>query len=148
MEVIEPFTCSVIIKAPAAKMWQVLTETEYIKQWMSEEEIEISASWQTGSEVIIKGTNHWVYFENNGTVLESVPNSILRYTHLSSLSNLPALPKHFTEQEFRLQQTGMQTELKLKLSNFPTESIYKHLAFYWPPTLNIIKALAEKETPA
>lgn len=31
----------------------------------------------------------------------------------------------------------------LSLSNFPTESIYKHLAFYWDITLELLKKLIE-----
>jgi hypothetical protein len=40
-----------------------------------------------------------------------------------------------------------QTRLTVTVSNFPTETIYKHLAFYWNVTPVILKRMIEKEVP-
>jgi hypothetical protein len=117
-----------------------------MKKWMlDEEEIEILADWKPGSPIVIKGTLHGVDFENTGIILENIPGKILRYTHLSSISELPDQPENYTVLEFKLTQVENKVELELTLNNFPTESIYKHLVLYWNPTLEIFKKFVEEQ---
>ncbi|MCB0126312.1 MAG: hypothetical protein KDE58_28840 [Caldilineaceae bacterium] len=71
------------------------------------------------------------------------PEQVVQYTHLSSLSELPDQPESYTSLEFRLAPVGPQTALTLTLRNFPTEAIYKHLAFYWNVALEIVKKRLE-----
>lgn len=47
--------------------------------------------------------------------------------------------------EFSLQPVQDLTILTLTVSNFPTESIYKHLAFYWNVTLEVLKRKMENK---
>lgn len=116
-----------------------------MKQWMSEDPIEITSTWKIGEQVVIKGHIHEVHFENTGKVLQFDPCHVLSYEHLSSLSKLPDEPASYTRIEFKLQALSNQTLLDLKLSNFPTESIYKHLKFYWDTTAGILKKFIEEQ---
>jgi uncharacterized protein YndB with AHSA1/START domain len=134
---------TVHINAPASKVWNALTNPELMKTWMSETEINILTDWKVGSPIVIRGNLHGINFENNGTVLQYELEKILQYTHLSSLSRLPDKPENFSLLEFRLTPMENQTALTITVSNFPTESIYKHLAFYWSVTLEILKRLIE-----
>lgn len=138
------FTKTIAIEAPALKVWDALTDIGLMKQWMSDEEIEIATDWKVGSPVVIKATAHWVYSESRGEVLRFEPEKALAYTHLSTLSRLPDVPASYTVIEFVLNPTENQTRLTVTLSNFPTESIYKHLAFYWNTTLEMLKEYIEK----
>jgi len=95
--------------------------------------------------MVIHGSLHGIKFKNNGTVLQFEPEKILRYNHLSSLSRLPDKLENYSVVEFGLTPIENQTTLTLTLSNFPTENIYKHLAFYWNVTLEILKRLVEKQ---
>ncbi len=137
-------TIEVIVDAPVSTTWRVLTEPELMRQWMFEEPIEIITDWQVGGPILIKGHIHDIYFENTGKVLQFQPNECLRYEHLSSLSKLPHEPGSYTTLDFKLQAVKDQTLLKISLENFPTESIYKHLKFYWETTLGILKKFAEE----
>ena len=110
---------------------------------MSETPIEIITDWQIGSSFTIKGTLYKKQFQNNGTVLLFEPESLLRYTHLSSLSRLPDSAENYTVFDFRLTQSQGSTSLTLTINNFPTETIYKHLAFYWNVTLELLKRFIE-----
>lgn len=114
-----------------------------MRQWMSEMELEISTDWTVGGPISIKGTMYKKPFENSGTVLAIQPFQLLEYTHLSSLSRLPDVPESYTSIKFSLVPQGDRTELTLALSNFPDEVIYKHLAFYWNVTLELLKRFAE-----
>lgn len=138
-------TKTVNINAAASKVWETLTNPELMKKWMFETEIHITTNWKVGTPIVIRGNLNRKNFENNGTVLQFEPEKILRYSHLSSLSRLPDQPENYSVLEFRLASIENQTTLTLTLSNFPTESIYKHLAFYWNVTLEVLKRMIEED---
>jgi len=136
-------TKTVTINAPIAKVWDALTNPAIMKKWMSESEIEISTDWQVGSPFLIRGKLHGIKFENRGRVLQFEPEQVLEYSHLSSISRLPDKPENYSSVEFRLAPMENQTTLRVTLRNFPTESIYKHLVFYWNVTPEILKRMME-----
>jgi uncharacterized protein YndB with AHSA1/START domain len=140
------FSKAVRINAPTSKVWQVLTTPESMKKWMMPDiEIDIITDWKVGNPIIMHGTMNGKIFENQGTVLQFEPEKALQYSHLSSISRLPDWPESYTIMEFELQPNENQTTLTLTLRNFPTESIYKHLTFYWNVTLEILKKMIEEQ---
>ena len=128
-----------IIKADPAKVWKALTDPELIRQWISNEEIEILTTWEPGSPIILKGKLHGMDFENTGEVVAFEPEKLLHYTHKNSFSDLPDAPENYCHLIFSLTWEYGQTRLDLTIINFPTETIYKHLELYWRVTLNMIK---------
>ena len=141
------FNKTVNINAPTSQVWHILTTPELMKKWMISDgvEINISTNWKVGNPLVIRGNMNGKNFENNGTVFQFEPEKTLQYSHLSSLSRLPDQLKSYSMVEFRLQPMQDQTILTLTLSNFPTESIYKHLAFYWNVTLEVLKKMIENK---
>lgn len=138
------FSREVTIKAPAAEVWQTLTTPEVMNQWMMPDaKLEILTEWQVGGPIVIRGHMNGKEFENRGTVVQFEPDKALQYTHLSSISRLPDRPESYSLFAFSLKPSGNQTILGLTVRNFPNESIYKHLAFYWNVTLEIIKRRLE-----
>jgi uncharacterized protein YndB with AHSA1/START domain len=135
---------TVTINAPTSKIWEALTNPDLMKKWMSELEIEILTDWKVGNLVVIRGKLHGIKFENKGKVLQFEPEKILQYSHLSSLSRLPDKPENYSVFDFRLTPKEDLTLLTLTVSNFPTESIFKHLAFYWNVTLETFKRMIEE----
>src|SRR5690606_18047258 len=101
-------------------------------------QLQIITNWTAGSEIVIKG-NHNGYFENRGSVIKFTPPNTLAYNYLSSISHLPDSDNNRTMLLFDLIAIADKTRLKLTLRNFPTESILKHLDFYWSGTLTILK---------
>jgi uncharacterized protein YndB with AHSA1/START domain len=139
------FQYSVTIDAAPSLVWHFLTDIPSILTWIAEPElqVEISTSWLVGTPIITKGTHNGVTFENRGIILRFEPNSILQYSHLSSLARLPEKPESYTVIEFQLRPDGDKTDLTVSLRNFPTKSTYQHLNFYWHGTINIIKQVVE-----
>jgi len=76
--------------------------------------------------------------------LQYEPEKLLHYTHLSSLSQLPATPENFCQLGFCLTPTAQTTTLTLTIINFPTISIFKHLALYWRVALAGLKKQIEQ----
>lgn len=130
---------SITIAAPTSTVWESLTHPDLMRAWMGEPamKLEVHADWRIGGTVSIRGV-HTGRFENRGTVLAFEPESRLSYTHLSSVSRLPDEPGNHTVFEFRLTPLGAQTRLDFEAHTFPTDIIFRHLAFYWGGTLDAI----------
>jgi uncharacterized protein YndB with AHSA1/START domain len=140
---------TVLIHSTPSLVWKSLTEPALMKQWMgnSELEIDIQTNWQVNDAIIISGFHH-LKFENKGTILQFEPGKLLRYNILSSLSRLPEISENYTIFEFALSPIDNHTSLTLVITNFPTETIYRHLDFYWRTTIELIKNCVEKNAPS
>lgn len=130
---------SITIDAPVAIVWESLTRPELMRAWMGEPamKLEVNADWRIGGPVVVRGV-HTGRFENRGEVVVFEPESRLSYTHLSSVSRLSDQPENYTVFEFRLTPLDEQTRLDFEAHTFPTEVIFRHLAFYWGGTLEVI----------
>jgi uncharacterized protein YndB with AHSA1/START domain len=129
------------IYAPPAEVWRALTDLDQMKQWVAEPVmgVEIITDWKIESPIIVKGRHNNVDFENKGTVLRFEPHSILRYSHLSSISRLPDKAENYTIIEFRLAPAEENsTSLTVNVSNFPGESAFEHSQFYWRVTIVVL----------
>jgi uncharacterized protein YndB with AHSA1/START domain len=135
----------ILIKAMPSKVWANLTNPERMKQWMGEPgmKIDIITNWDVGKPIVVKGFHH-IGFENRGMVLQFEVNKILQYTHLSSISRLPDKNENYSVITFSLTSIESGTLLELKIDNFPTEAIFKHLDFYWRTTPEILKRVIER----
>lgn len=138
------FTTNVLIDATPNEVWSTLTETQRMKEWIAEPDmnIEVVTDWKLESTITIRGFHH-ANFENKGTILSFDKGKKLKYSHLSSLSRLPDRWENYSIIEFTLEPIADHTQLTLDISNFPTESIRKHLEFYWRSTIVLIKTKAE-----
>lgn len=140
----ETFTTTLAIHADPSKVWAMLTDFELMNQWMGEPEmnVKVSTNWKIESPIYIRGFHH-KNFENKGIILAYDVEKKLSYTHLSSLSRLADKPKNYTIIEFVLTPVDKATQLTINITNFPTDSIRKHLEFYWSTTISIIKEKVE-----
>ena len=134
----------ILINAPADKVWASLTDTRSMQTWMGAPEmgLEITTNWKVGAPILIRGFHH-AKFENRGIVLEYLPQSIVSYNFLSSISRLPDEEKNYSVLRFVLTPEEGLTNLSLTISSFPTETIYHHLNFYWNGTLAMLKKYIE-----
>ena len=134
----------ILIHAPINKVWKAITDVNIMTQWTGEPELEleIATTWKVGSSISIKGFHH-AHFENKGVVLEYLPEHSLSYNFLSSLSRLPDEEENYTIIRFVLAEERDATLLSVRLDNFPTETIERHLNFYWNATLGILKEVVE-----
>jgi len=142
------FTKEIIISATPSLVWQALTVSVQMAAWMAETPIEIRTTWQVGSPIIIQGPWYKTGFVNKGFALAYEPEQTLQYSHLSSLSHLPDEPASYTILSFRLVAKEGKTQLTFTATNFPTEVIYRHFAFYWNVALELLKKYVEQDAGA
>ncbi|SKD09090.1 Uncharacterized conserved protein YndB, AHSA1/START domain [Chitinophaga ginsengisegetis] len=134
----------IMINAPVAEVWNAITDIKLMTQWMGEAalDLRVVTTWEVGAPLVISGFHH-ARFENKGTVLEYSPDHAVSYDFLSSLSRLPDSKENYTVIRFALTPQEEHTLLTLTLTNFPTDTIYQHLSFYWNGTLGIMKKMIE-----
>ena len=147
MELTDPyiFEKTVEIDATTIEVWHALTNTTIMKEWMGSPEIKltIETDWQIGHPIIISGFHH-VPFQAKGIVLEFKSGSIISYSHLSSVSRLADEEINYSVLTFTLHSAADKTLLTLTITNFPTETIFQHLRFYWNVTLELFKRFVER----
>lgn len=140
----EIITKSTLINADIKAVWAALTVPGLMQQWMSETPVNIQTNWEIGGPFVITGDWYKKGFENKGMVLQYEPERRVSYSHLSSLSRLEDSVENYTILAFQLIPNGAATKVELTLSNFPTEAIYKHLAYYWSVALELLRKFVEK----
>lgn len=140
------FSTTITINSDTGKVWNTLTNTKLMKKWMGDPEmkIEVDTDWAINSPILISGFHH-IKFVNKGLILQYDKEKKLKYSHLSSVSRLPDITENYTVLEFVLIPLGKKTQLTLNIENFPTETIRKHLEFYWRTTVVMIKEAAEND---
>ncbi|MFA6262275.1 MAG: SRPBCC domain-containing protein [Bacteroidia bacterium] len=143
----EKFSASVTINSEPSNVWKTLTDIKLMSKWLGEPEmnIEVQTDWGINSPIYIRGFHH-INFENKGTILKYDKEKRLSFTHLSSVSSLADTKDNYTIIEFILTRIDKQTQLTVNIENFPTETIRKHLEFYWRTTVLTIKERTENET--
>jgi uncharacterized protein YndB with AHSA1/START domain len=139
-----PIVRTIEIDAAPRAVWDALTNVGSMTRWMAEPDVgvEVITDWVVGAPIVVRGF-HIVRFENRGADLAFDPPRLLRYSQLSSLSRLPDKTESYAIVEFRLEPIDGRTALTVTISNFPTESIFKHLDFYWRGTMGAIKQFVE-----
>ncbi len=141
---LEKISVSITIGAEPSRVWTALTDPKLMSEWMGEPEmnLEVQTTWAINSPILISGFHH-TRFENKGWILDYSKEQRLCYSHFSSVSKLPDKIENYSTIEFALAPTNNHTQLTIDISGFPTETIYKHLAFYWRGTISKIKRYVE-----
>lgn len=136
-------TRSTMLNANAARVWQVLTDPNYTKQYMFG--CEVCANWEKGSSITWSGkyNGHDVY--QKGEILHVVPGRELVYTTFDPHSGEGDSPEHYVHVSYRIVPRNGSTELMTTLSNFsgdPTRA--EHAASSWDfEVLPKLKQIAE-----
>lgn len=141
---------TIVIKAPAAKVWDLLTNPAQTKKYMFG--CEAISNWQVGSPLIWKGNFNGVeLIAVKGSILEIRPVKYLAYTAIDPNSKtVPDLPENYLTVTCTLEEENGQTTLTVTQGDYSTvadgENRYNHTVQGggWDPILVQIKQLAEE----
>jgi uncharacterized protein YndB with AHSA1/START domain len=133
---------SIGILAPPAKVWEALTHTEIIRQYMFG--ADVVSDWEVGAPISFKGVYGGKPYADKGRVLKVEREHRLQYTHFSPLSGKPDLPENYHTVSIELdgQQHGA-TVVTLEQDNNPTEALAAHTAKNWQGMLGEMKKVLE-----
>jgi uncharacterized protein YndB with AHSA1/START domain len=132
---------SIFINARPAKVWEALTNPEMVKQYLFG--TEMSADWRVGGKVTYRGEWEGKKYEDGGTILELVPEKILKSTYWSSMSGTEDKPENYVVVTYSLEKKDAGTQLTITQDNNKTEEGKEHSGGNWEWVLGKMKALIE-----
>jgi uncharacterized protein YndB with AHSA1/START domain len=88
------------IAAPAARVWQTLTQPSLVKQWQYGSDLD--TTWQVGSPVRFKTVWQDTVFEQWGTVLAFEPHARLQYSLFAPRPGLEDKPENYFTMTYQL----------------------------------------------
>jgi uncharacterized protein YndB with AHSA1/START domain len=133
---------TISINAPAARVWQALTEPELIKEYMFG--THVTTDWKVGSPITYKGEWKGKPYEDKGKVLQIVPQKLLVSTFWSALAGSPDVPANYKTIRYELSGSGTQTTLSISQDNNDSQDEADHSAQNWEMVLQGMKKLLEK----
>jgi uncharacterized protein YndB with AHSA1/START domain len=130
------------VDAPAAKVWDVLTDPEKLKElWFG---AEVRTDWKQGSPITWSGEWEGKPYQDKGEILEIDPGRLLKLTHFSPLTGQPDVPENYHTLVYTLDGNGTTTHLKLTQDNNASEEEAKHSQGMWEMLVAKVKEAAEK----
>lgn len=133
---------SVIIKASAPAIWEVLTHPDKVVLYTGSR---IHTDWTVDSPITWEGEMHGKKFQNKGKVLENIENRLLRFTYWSGMGGDQDLPENYSEITYTLDQME-EGVIELGYSRVEIATSMEQQIFeqFLPSMLEEIKKLAEK----
>ena len=133
---------SIVIDAPAGKVWDALVNPEMIRQYMFG--TNAVSEWKEGSSIVFRGEWQGKAYEDKGVILRLEPERLIQYTYFSSLSGLPDTPEHYHTITVELSSRGTQTVLSLSQDNNASEHERGHSEMNCGIVLKGLKKLLEE----
>ena len=132
---------TITINAPAARVWDALTQPELIKRYLFG--TQVTTDWQAGSPIVYEGTWEGKAYQDKGKVLQVEPGKLLVSTFWSSLAGLPDVPENYQTVRYELSTEGSGTRLTVMQDNNATQEDANHSAQNWSMVLDGLKKLLE-----
>ncbi|MGW7682090.1 SRPBCC family protein [Kribbella sp. NPDC054772] len=131
-------TAETDIAASPARVWEVLTSPEQLKElWFG---AVVETDWQVGSPITWTGEWEGKPYQDKGEILAVEPGRLLRLTHFSPLTGQPDVPENYHTLTYTL--TG-NTHLELAQDNNASEDEAKHSQGMWETLVAKVKEAAE-----
>ncbi len=132
----------ITINAPAAKVWEALTNPDMIKQYLFG--TEAVSDFKEGSPITYKGEWQGKKYEDKGVVLKVVPEKLFVSTYWSSMSGKEDKPENYNKVSYELSPAEGGTKVTITQDNNPTEDSKTHSEQNWKMVLEGLKKLLEK----
>jgi uncharacterized protein YndB with AHSA1/START domain len=99
------------MNAPVQKVWDILTEPGYVKQWQYGSEL--VTDWKPGSDIRFKTAWEGKIFEQWGKVLEVQKNKLIKYSLFAPRPGLEDKPENYFIMSYVLTAENGQTKLEI-----------------------------------
>ena len=132
---------TIIVNAPASKVWQALTDPKLIKQYLFG--TDAKSDWKEGSTLTYSGVWEGKAYEDKGKILKVVPEKLLETTYWSSMRGLPDQPENYNKVTYQLSAENGSTTLTITQDNVKTEQEREHSEKNWGMVLQGLKKLLE-----
>lgn len=131
------------IAATPEKVWGVLTENQWIEQWLG---VQMITDWKIGSPIAFTFVYKDKEVKDKGTLLQFEVGKVLSYNYWSVFSATEDSPEHYSDITFTITPGENGVLLQLTQTNFTSQMMFAHAEKNWADTLETIKKLAESAT--
>jgi uncharacterized protein YndB with AHSA1/START domain len=134
---------SIDIAAASSKVWEVLTQSERIKEYLFG--TNTTTDWKEGSDILFEGEYEGTEYQDKGTILTNVIEEKISYTYWSNFSGVEDKPENYSVVTYELSETDAdRTKLTWTQKGYASEEGYKHSASSIEGLLLKIKEIAER----
>lgn len=132
---------TVIVKASVSKVWEALTKPELIKKYFFG--TDASTDWKKGSPIFFRGEWEGKPYEDKGTILDIIPEKMVKYSYWSSFSGVPDVPENYANITYELSSKDGVTTLTITQDGLDSEERKTHSESNWGMVLDNLKKLIE-----
>ena len=132
----------IIINASLDEVWQALTDPEMIKTYLFGSDV--VTDWEIGHPIVFQGEWEGAFYEDKGTILDLIPQKLIKYNYWSSMSGTEDLPENYSIIVYQLVEEESGTTLIITQEGFRDQKAYEDSDTNWGEILNSIKGLLEK----
>lgn len=133
---------SIVINSSSEKIWEVLTQPEYVKQFLFG--TEVSTDWKENSTIAFKGNYEGTEYHDKGVVHKNKKHEVLKYGYWSSFSGLEDKPENYATVSYLIKENNASScEFTWHQQGFSSEEGKCHTEEGLKSMLEKIKALAE-----
>jgi uncharacterized protein YndB with AHSA1/START domain len=132
---------SIVIQAPAKKVWNALTNPAEIKKYFFG--TETKTDWKVGHPITFEGEWQGKKYKDKGTILDFEPQKMFRYKYWSSMSGIEDKAENYVPITYELEVTGSETKVTITQENIPNEKMKEHSLENWNKVLEGLKKVVE-----
>ena len=137
---------SIVIDATRDEVWDALTNPGQIRKYFFG--TEATSDWKKGSPIFFRGEWEGKKYEDKGTILETKPGELFKYTYWSSIGELEDKPENYVTITYALSEILGKTRVTITQENIPSEEMRKHSEDNWNKVLANLKNLLERNVAA
>ncbi|MCC9017656.1 SRPBCC family protein [Flavobacterium lipolyticum] len=132
---------TVLLNAPSEKVWNALTQPEWVKQWQYGSDL--ITDWKIGNEIRFRNEWEGQVFEQWGTVLEIIPNQKIKYSLFFPRPELEDKPENYFVMSYVLTEENQKTKLEIVQEDNRPGAVQEKPQDEENPILQALKALIE-----
>jgi uncharacterized protein YndB with AHSA1/START domain len=132
---------SVIIDAPARRVWDALTVPEIIKKYFFG--TDTITDWKIGGPIQFCGEYNGQSYKDKGIVTAFEPYTLIQYKYWSSLSGIADVPENYLTISYFLAEADSKTRLDISQENVRDQMAKDHSEENWRKVLANLKKVVE-----
>ena len=132
----------ILINAPLQRVWEVVTQAAYVKQWQFGSDL--ITDWSIGSSIRFKTEWQGKVFEQWGSVLQFDAPHVLKYSLFAPRPDLEDRPENYFTMTYLLTAVDGQTKLEILQEDNRVGAKQEPVQGEENPILKGLKAIAEQ----
>lgn len=139
----ESLSTSITVNAPAAEVWQALTDPAIVKQYFFG--TNVKSDWKAGSPIIWEGEWEGKTYQDTGTILDIDPGKFVKYNYWSSMSGTENKPENYADITYGLSEKDGKTVLTVTQDNIKSKESKEHSEQNWQTVFGKMKEMVENK---